>query len=128
MKLKAYALTMMVSLVIACAPTDNPGSVAIDFVKRVGTYDFTGAAELATEGSRGGLLVLSELTGLIPKSQIDQQKELVAKSVITVKSSDIRGEKATVVLLVNEQERTLNLEKESGDWKVVFDKESLTQN
>lgn len=103
---------------------NSPVSVAQAFLTALKNMDFTTAAEYATAESRNMLIMMQSLVGqLTPEQQeeVAKQKEMV----LTMGKSEVEGDTAKVFYAAGgEGEQSVDLVKENGVWKVVFNKNS----
>ncbi len=115
------SIIALLSLLAACGGGSDPESVAKSFMDALLKGNFSKAAKYATEESAQALNMLAAFGD---QALGDQAAEL-EKVEYKITGSSINGDNATVTIESEGQSSDLNLQKESGKWKVAFDKEGM---
>ncbi|MES2431234.1 MAG: hypothetical protein V4556_09860 [Bacteroidota bacterium] len=104
----------------------DPKAVLINFFEALGKKDIEGARKLATAESKS-MLDMMEMGLKMAKDSTDMNK--YDKNKMEFGDAKIEGEKATVAVKdkVSGETTNFSLKKESGAWKVAFDKASMMQ-
>jgi hypothetical protein len=108
----------------------NPQTVAASFMDALKAKDFDGAAKFATAESKSALEMMKSALAMAESfgkkgEELDFDKDMKGKKV-TYSEPKITGDNATVSLLVDGVEQMpMSLKKESGAWKVAFDKSTI---
>ena len=116
------ALLMALSLLLAaCGGGGSPESVANSFLKSFAALDFDKAAKLATEEGAEALSMMNQFMGAMGK---EEKAEFRQDYTATVSKVDIEGDKAVAYYTPkgSEEEKSLDLVKVNGKWKVDFQK------
>jgi len=105
----------------------NPKLVLANFFDALAKKDFTAAKKYTTKDSEGLLSMMQ----MAMQSMGDKSNEMAKfeKEHIELGSAVIDGDKATVPVKDKQSGETTDftLKKESGDWKVAFDKSTLME-
>lgn len=125
---------LMASLVLATvifagcnAGGGDPKAVLTAFFEAMSKKDFVAAKKLATKDSEG---MFSMMEAAMKMGGKDSKNEMnFEKDKVVFGESKIDGDKATVEVKDKEKGEGVNfvLKKESGDWKVAFNKEWMSQ-
>ncbi len=122
-----FALASSVFLITGCGSSGgDPKATLSAFFDAMSKKDIAAARNLATADSKN-MLDLME-TGLkMSKDNTDTDK--YDKSKMEIGEAKIDGDKATIAVKEKEADETVNftLKKESGEWKVAFDKASIME-
>ena len=124
--LLAVAVTTSLLLVSCNAGGGDPKTVLSAFFDALSKKDFDGAKKLATKDSEA-MFSMIQMGMSMNKDNKDMDK--YDKSKMEFGETKIDGDKATVAVKDKNSGETTNfiLKKESGNWKVAFDKASLMQ-
>ena len=125
-KLLTAAFVCTTVFFLSCNSTDNsnPKSVLISFFDALAKKDISGARKLATKESKE-MLDMMEMGAKMGGDKKEDDK--YNKEKMDFGEAKIEGDKATVAVKDKNSGETTNftLKKESGDWKVAFDKASM---
>ena len=113
--------------VIGCnSGSDDPKGVLKSFMEALAKKDIEGAKKFATKDSEAMLGMIQMGMSMAPKDAKDSTYD---KSNMEFGEAKIEGDKATVPVKDKRSGETVNytLKKESGAWKVAFDKATMTQ-
>jgi Domain of unknown function (DUF4878) len=124
--LLAVAVTTSLLFVSCNSGGGDPKTVLMSFFEALSKKDFTAAKKLATKESEG-MFSMIEMGMQMNKDNKDMDK--YDKTKMEFGETKIEGDKATVTVKDKNSGETTNfiLKKESGNWKVAFDKASLMQ-
>lgn len=102
----------------------NPKTVLVSFFDALAKKDIAGARKLATKESKE-MLDMMEMGAKMGGDKKEDDK--YNKEKMDFGEAKIEGDKATVAVKDKNSGETTNftLKKESGDWKVAFDKASM---
>jgi hypothetical protein len=130
-KLSAAFALLTVSLLIANCSGSNgsdPKTTLVAFFEALGKKDMEGARKLATADSKS-MFDLIEMGTKMAKNAKDMDMEKFDKAKMEIGDAKIEGDKATVPVKEKASGEMTNfiLKKESGGWKVAFDKASMMQ-
>lgn len=116
MKFKHIVLLAVPAMLWSCGKDveNTPEAVTLAFVECMASKDFSGAADLCTKETA------KEAEALEQMGSMAQEKELEKKDV----KCTTEGDKATCVFccIKGETEKSYDLEKQDGKWKVKFSK------
>lgn len=106
----------------------DPKTVLMAFFEAMSKKDIAAAKKLATKDSEQ-MFSLMEMGMKMAKDSKDADMDKFDKSKMEFGEAKIDGDKATVEVKDKEKGEGVNfiLKKESGDWKVAFDKASMMQ-
>ncbi len=126
--LMAAAIVSAITFAGCNAGGGDPKSVLIAFFDALGKKDFATAKKLATKDSEG-MFSLMEMGMNMAKDKKDADMDKFNKDKMVFGEAKIDGDKATVEVKDKEKGEAVNfiLKKESGSWKVAFDKASMMQ-
>lgn len=114
--------------VIGCnsSSSSDPKGVLVSFMEALGKKDIEGAKKYATKDSEAMLGMIQMGMNMAPDSVKDKTYD---KNNMEFGDAKIEGDKATVPVKDKTSGETLmyTLKKESGAWKVAFDKATMTQ-
>lgn len=122
-KLVAIFAFLSMTMLVSCSG-NGPEGVAKKFLELTGKGDFAGAKKYCDEKT-GQLLSMAD--SMLPA---DKKAEIAKKKVeIEIISSEEKGDKAKVKYKAkgegeSGEEKTLDLVKVDGEWKVTIDKEN----
>jgi hypothetical protein len=126
--MKKLVLALVVISVLAGCGVDSgdPAAVAQAFMDRIINLDFAGAAELATEESAMGLNMMGSLLSQMPE---DEKAAMGEAGTVTITGVEVTGDTAvasttTTVDGVTTDSEPIELVKENGEWKVLFEKDA----
>ncbi len=124
MKIKIAALMLIVALVVSACAGSGPEANAKKFIIAINAMNWDDAMKLSTEEGAKVLQTLKSLMGMMSQEQINQSKKNLKSSDITIVSSKVDGDNATIVykLKGDEQENTLAMKKVDGQWKANYSK------
>ncbi|MGG9960954.1 hypothetical protein [Ferruginibacter sp. SUN106] len=124
--LLAVAVTTSLLFVSCNSGGGDPKTVLMSFFEALSKKDFTAAKKLATKDSEA-MFSMIEMGMQMNKDNKDMDK--YDKEKMEFGETKIEGDKATVAVKDKSSGETTNfiLKKESGNWKVAFDKASLMQ-
>ncbi|MEO7312686.1 MAG: hypothetical protein ABIX01_20035 [Chitinophagaceae bacterium] len=126
----AAATFVMVAMVGCKGAAGDPKSVAMEFMDKLKSKDFDGAAKYATKESKSALDMMKSAMKMAEAfggkgDDMDFDKEWKGKKVEYTEPK-IEGDNATVSLMADGKEQMpISLKKEDGSWKVAFDKNTL---
>ena len=126
-QLKLIAITTLLSLSLFSCSGNGPEGVTKKFVKLTSQGEFTEAKELCTEKTASLLSMAEGFAG----DKISEMKEKNKDVDVEIVSSEVNDDKATVKYKVtgiennDNQEKSLDLVKVDGDWKVDINKEGM---
>lgn len=122
MRIYLFAFITALVLVAACGAADSPKEVTTHFFNALRNQRFKEAERYATSGSRELLDMLDKASRA--DSSFHQSVDTLPFSVTNIV---IKGDAATaqVVQTGKSGGLTVPLKKESGEWKVDFDKNSV---
>ena len=106
----------------------DPKTVLLAFFEAMSKKDIAAAKKLATKDSEQ-MFSLMEMGMKMAKDTKDGEMDKFDKTKMEFGEAKIDGDKATVEVKDKEKGEAVNfiLKKESGDWKVAFDKASMMQ-
>ena len=113
--------------VIGCKTNaSDPRGVLMSFMDALGRKDIEGAKKYATKDSEAMLGMIQMGMSMAPDSTKDKTYD---KNNMEFGEAKIEGDKATVPVKDKKSGETINytLKKESGVWKVAFDKATMTE-
>ncbi|GAB2823441.1 nuclear transport factor 2 family protein [Ferruginibacter profundus] len=124
--LLAVAVTTSLLFVSCNSGGGDPKTVLMSFFEALSKKDFTAAKKLATKDSEA-MFSMIEMGMQMNKDNKDMDK--YDKEKMEFGETKIDGDKATVAVKDKTSGESTNfiLKKESGNWKVAFDKASLMQ-
>ncbi len=128
MKKMFLAIAIVSALFTSCkSGGGDPKSVLKSFFEALSKKDVAAARKLATADSKS-MLDMMEM-GLKMAKDSKENKEFDKYDKMEIGDAKIDGDKATVSVKEKESGEATNfiLKKESGDWKVAFDKASMMQ-
>lgn len=103
----------------------DPKTVLDHFFKAISNKNIDEAKKYVTNDSQGMLGMMQMAMGNVP----DSAKEMFKKENIEMGDAVINGDRATIPVKDKKsgEETDFVLKKESGDWKVAFDKSTLME-
>ncbi|MDQ6756724.1 MAG: DUF4878 domain-containing protein [Bacteroidota bacterium] len=119
--------TVIIFLLIGCkGGGSDPKGVLMNFMEALGKKDINTAKKYATKDSESMLGMLQMGMSMAPDSSKDKMFD---KNNFEYGEAVITGDKAIVPVKEKKTGETTNytLKKESGDWKVAFDKATMMQ-
>lgn len=121
-----FAANLLFSPLTGCHFGPDPKEVASRFLQAVLNSNYEEAEKYATKDSETLLTALASLTGSLPPSE----REKIRNSKIDIRNVQVNGDQATVTYVNSSENKaeTLNLKKESGQWKVAFTKDYVMPN
>ncbi|HON88796.1 MAG TPA: DUF4878 domain-containing protein [Spirochaetia bacterium] len=124
MKIKISVLLLMVALVFTACAVSGPEANAKKFIIAINAMNWDDAMKLSTTEGAQVLQTLKGLMGMMSQEQINQSKKNLKSSDITIVSSKVDGDTATIVykLKGEDNENTLNMKKVDGQWKANYSK------
>lgn len=130
MKKMLLAVTVTASLLFfSCnAGGGDPKTVLIAFFDALSKKDIAGAKKLATKESES-MIAMMEMGMNMAKDVKNEDMNKFDKARMEFGETKIEGDKATVAVKDKTTGESTNfiLKKESGNWKVAFDKASMMQ-
>ena len=122
----ALALVSAVFLIAGCSSGGDPKATLSAFFDAMSKKDIAAARKLSTEDSKSMLDLMEK--GLTI-SQDNAETDKYDKSKMEIGEPKIDGDKATIAVKEKGADETVNftLKKESGTWKVAFDKASIME-
>ncbi|MCF6366392.1 MAG: DUF4878 domain-containing protein [Bacteroidales bacterium] len=102
--------------------SDNPADVAKDFLTALAEQDYDTAKDLGTEETGQLISMIEGMAAMIPAEEAEAGKE----DIKTLKMGEVTedGDKATVKYSTDKEgEKTVDMEKVDGKWKVAMKKE-----
>lgn len=106
-----------------CKKRPEPQDVALEFMHAIQESNFERAKEFATKESQQVILLYSIFDG----KRNENEREKIKNAKLEVVNHQENGDKATVTILNSSasQQETLQLVKESGQWKISLTLESI---
>ncbi|MBO9153856.1 DUF4878 domain-containing protein [Chitinophaga sp. MAH-28] len=106
-----------------CKKRPEPQEVALEFMHAIQASNFERAKEFATKESQQVILLYSIFDG----KRNENEREKIKNAKLEVVNHQENGDKATVTILNSSasQQETLQLVKESGQWKISLTLESI---
>ncbi len=106
-----------------CKKRPEPQEVALEFMHAIQESNFERAKEYATKESQQVILLYSIFDG----KRNENEREKIKNAQLEVVDHKEDGDKATVTILNSSasQQETLQLVKESGQWKISLTLESI---
>jgi hypothetical protein len=131
MKKMLLAVTVTASLLfLGCngAGGGDPKTVLVAFFDALSKKDIAGAKKLATKESES-MIAMMEMGMNMAKDVKNEEMDKFDKTKMEFGEAKIDGDKATVAVKDKNSGESTNfiLKKESGNWKVAFDKASMMQ-
>ena len=122
----AIALASSVFLIAGCSSGGDPKTTLSAFFDAMSKKDIAAARKLSTEDSKSMLDLMEK--GLTTQ-QDNAETDKYDKSKMEIGEPKIDGDKATIAVKEKGSDETVNftLKKESGSWKVAFDKASIME-
>ncbi|WP_262707097.1 DUF4878 domain-containing protein [Chitinophaga barathri] len=107
----------------SCKKRPEPQEVALEFMHAIQESNFERAKEFATKESQQVILLYSIFDG----KRNENEREKIKNAKLEVVNHQENGDKATVTILNSSasQQETLQLVKESGQWKISLTLESI---
>lgn len=107
----------------SCKKRPEPQEVALEFMHAIQESNFERAKEYATKESQQVILLYSIFDG----KRNENEREKIKNAQLEVVDHKEEGDKATVTILNSSasQQETLQLVKESGQWKISLTLESI---
>lgn len=107
----------------SCKKRPEPQEVALEFMHAIQESNFERAKEFATKESQQVILLYSIFDG----KRNENEREKIKNAQLEVVDHKEEGDKATVTILNSSasQQETLQLVKESGQWKISLTLESI---
>ena len=117
-KITLYGITALCILLEGCKK-DDPKEVLINFMNAIVKKDANKAQQYATKES-ADMLTLIAMNGKVKSEQYVRDSMELGEPLIS-------GDKATIAVKEKGKDEVVNyvLKKESGKWKVAFDKDTL---
>lgn len=122
----AIALASSVCLITGCGSGGDPKATLSAFFDAMSKKDIAAARKLSTEDSKSMLDLMEK--GLTTQ-QDNAETDKYDKSKMEIGEPKTDGDKATIAVKEKGSDETVNftLKKESGTWKVAFDKTSIME-
>lgn len=110
-------------LFTSCKKRPEPQEVALEFMHAIQESNFERAKEYATKESQQVILLYSIFDG----KRNENEREKIKNAQLKIVDHKEEGDKATVTILNSSasQQETLQLIKESGQWKISLTLESI---
>nr|WP_256379074.1 DUF4878 domain-containing protein [Chitinophaga sp. SYP-B3965] len=110
-------------LFTSCKKRPEPQEVALEFMHAIQESNFERAKEFATKESQQVILLYSIFDG----KRNENEREKIKNAQLKIVDHKEDGDKATVTILNSSasQQETLQLIKESGQWKISLTLESI---
>jgi hypothetical protein len=126
--LLAVAVTTSLLFVSCNSGGGDPKTVLVAFFEALSKKDISGAKKLATKDSEPMFSML-EMGMSMNKDKDNKDMEKFDKNKMEIGEAKIDGDRATVNVKDKESGEGTNfiLKKESGNWKVAFDKATMMQ-
>jgi len=126
--LVAVAVTVSLLFVSCSSGGGDPKTVLMAFFDAMSKKDIAGAKKLATKESEQ-MFSLMEMGMNMAKDAKNDEMEKFDKAKMEFGETKIDGDKATVAVKDKSSGESTNfiLKKESGNWKVAFDKATMMQ-
>lgn len=125
----ATAIICTACLMTSCnSAGGDPKATLISFFEALGKKDIAGARKLATADSKS-MLDMMEMGMKSASAKDNSEMDKFDKTKMEFGEAKIEGDKATVPVKEKTSGESTNfiLKKESGSWKVAFDKGSMMQ-
>lgn len=124
MKIKFTMLMLVVTLVLIACSGSGPEANAKKFIIAINALNWDDAMKLSTEEGTKVLQTLKSLMAMMGQEQINQSKKNLKSSEITIVSSKVEGDSATIIykLKGEAKENSLAMKKVNGQWKVDYSK------
>lgn len=121
------AAFLTISIIGCKSGGGDPKTVLISFFEALGKKDISTAKKYATKDSEAMLGMMEMGMKMAPAGS--EKDKAFDKGNMEFGDSKIEGDKATVPVKDKKSGETTNytLKKEGGDWKVAFDKATMTQ-
>lgn len=126
-KLILSVATILLFSVVGCKTgSSDPKGVLINFMEAIGKKDVEGAKKYATKDSETMLGMIQMSMAMVPDSA---KNKIYDKNNMEFGDAVINGDKATVPVKNKKSGdiTTYTLKKEDGQWKVAFDKATMTE-
>ena len=125
-KIMLLTATLFCFSIIGCNSGSEPKNVLMSFLDALSKKDVSTAKKYATKESESMLGLMEMGLKMAPDSSETKKFD---KDNLEYGDAKIEGDKATVPVKNKKTGETTNytLKKEGGDWKVAFDKATLTQ-
>ena len=131
-----FLLTLSISSIAFAQKTakvnqKKADKVAVEFSKRVASFDFVNAQKLSTEESSSMFDLMNMAMSMLSQEDIKKAKDESSENIKFIKSAkcEINGENATCIVCCNpsgeNSNEALNLKKIKGKWYVHMVKEDL---
>ena len=117
-KITLYGIIILCVLLSGCKSND-PKEVLINFMNAIVKKDANKAQQYATKES-ADMLTLIAMNGKVKSEEYVRDSMELGEPIIS-------GDKATIAVMEKGNDKVINyvLKKESGKWKVAFDKDTL---
>nr|WP_317197080.1 DUF4878 domain-containing protein [Chitinophaga chungangae] len=118
-----YLMCVSGIFLTGCKKRPEPQEVALEFMHAIQASNFERAKEFATKESQQVILLYSIFDG----KRNENEREKIKNAKLEVVNHQENGDKATVTILNSSasQQETLQLVKESGQWKISLTLESI---
>ncbi|RPD43254.1 DUF4878 domain-containing protein [Chitinophaga barathri] len=118
-----YLMCVSGIFLTSCKKRPEPQEVALEFMHAIQESNFERAKEFATKESQQVILLYSIFDG----KRNENEREKIKNAKLEVVNHQENGDKATVTILNSSasQQETLQLVKESGQWKISLTLESI---
>lgn len=118
-----YLMCVSGIFLTGCKKRPEPQDVALEFMHAIQESNFERAKEFATKESQQVILLYSIFDG----KRNENEREKIKNAKLEVVNHQENGDKATVTILNSSasQQETLQLVKESGQWKISLTLESI---
>ena len=124
MKIKIAVSMFIIALVLSACVNSGPEANAKKFIIAINAMNWDDAIELSTEEGSKVLEALKNITSMMSQELINQSKKNLKSSDITIVSSKVNDNTATIVYKLKGEadENTLAMKKVDGQWKANYSK------
>ena len=126
-KMMFAAILTAATLIVGCNTASNdPKAVLLSFFDALSKKDMDAARKLATSDSK---MLLDMMESGMKMAKENKETDKFDRTKMEFGDAKIEGDKATVAVKEKTSGESTNftLKKESGNWKVAFDKSSMMQ-
>lgn len=110
---------------------NTPEAVAKAFYGKIQKGDFSGAKKYATKTSAQALEMMESMMSMAKSmggSSKTEEIEKMKNAKVEFGAAKVDGDRATIAVTTDGKAKDLNLKKEDGNWKVVFDKSANSKD
>jgi DNA-directed RNA polymerase specialized sigma54-like protein len=130
-KLIFFGISFVLVCLYACSVNNagDPKNVAKAFYEALANKDYEKAAQLATKDSKTLIDLLKSLSqlGNQPGTIFNEEGDEKIKTAV-YSDAIIDGDRATVKVTIDNEEKQIKLKKEEGAWKVALDKDAINNS